>query len=75
MNQSADSLKSYLRVIQGYVPDLFGMLVFESHSAAQQARNESGVVRLSPLCRTLVSSQTLKSCYQRRWNALSPGLR
>jgi hypothetical protein len=65
MNQSADSLKSYLRAIQGYVPDLFGMLVFESHSAAQQTRNESGVVRLSPLCRTLVSNRTLKSCYQR----------
>ena len=40
MNQSADSLKSYLGAIQGYVPDLFGMLVFESHSAARQAKNE-----------------------------------
>jgi hypothetical protein len=72
MNQSADSLKSYLQAIQGYVPDLFGMLVFESHIAAQQARNESGVVRLSPLCRSLVSNQTLKSCYQRRWSELNP---
>ena len=74
MNQSADSLKSYLQAIQGYVPDLFGMLVFESHIAAQQAENESTIVRVSPLCGSLVSNQTLTSCYQRRQNVLSPNL-
>jgi hypothetical protein len=38
MNQSADSLKSNLHAFQAYVPDLYRKLVFESHSAAQQAK-------------------------------------
>jgi hypothetical protein len=55
MNQSADSLKVNLRAIQGYVPDLSGMLVFESQGAAQQTKNESVVVRLSPYCRSNIN--------------------
>ncbi len=43
MNQAADSLKSYLRVIQGYVPDLFGMLVFEGHTVRRNRPEMSQV--------------------------------